>query len=184
MQRTHDTFHSIARHYLLLNCHVTTTLSQLMIQFLSSLLPVENVKMARERELRVRGGQRSQIWVKWKWGKKKEKRKGKKRQGGQLEFSKKRLFRSVSGHPAERCPNVTLLWLAALATHRQSATTPADIYSFRHGDLCAPNQHVKSRYSAFYLFIMYRDVCLLSCLHEADKYMKCSLLLPGCQWWK
>lgn len=48
--------------------------------------------------------------------KEREKERKEIRQWGQLESSKKWLFRSVSGHPAEGCTNVMLLWPAALAT--------------------------------------------------------------------
>lgn len=76
-----------------------------------------------------------------------------------------------------------LMWRSCdslpLPPHPLSAATPADIHSFRHGDLPALNHHVESTFSALHLFIIYRYVCLLCCSHGADIYMKCSLLLPG-----
>lgn len=77
------------------------------------------------------------------------------------------MFGSVSGHPAKSCKRVTLLDFAALPTHH--LFTPADIYSFRHGDLHPLTQRVESKSYAFYILLC----SLMFCCCEADEYTKC-----------
>lgn len=122
--------------------HGTVTLS-----FFSKLSLRRKFKLIKVYKKSEKGREVAEIEVKREEEKKREKQRT-------IRVQQKSLFRSVSGHRAGRCANVTLLWLAALATHRLSPTAPADIYSFRHGDLPTLNQHVKFRPSVFPTYLL------------------------------